>query len=130
MADKNCPSCSLKEKEIEELKLSCVELEKSIKKLKHELKACNEKYTDAEDRLTRERKLRKRTDDELMELQEMHACNSESSVSSKALCLSSSDKSASKKKGNQRCQEGQQEKFKVDSRGTTTRNLLLLKDRC
>ena len=67
-----CPSCSLKEKEIKELKLSCVKLQKSIKKLKHELKTCSEKYTDAEDQLTRERKLRKRTEDELMELQEMH----------------------------------------------------------
>ena len=93
MTDKNCPSCSLKEKEIKELKLSCVELEKSIKKLKHELKVCNEKYTDAEDRLTRERKLRKRTEDELMELQELHAYNSESSISSDASCSNSSDES-------------------------------------
>ena len=52
MTDKNSPSCSLKEKEIKEPKLSCMELEKSIKKLKHELKVCNEKYTDAEDQLT------------------------------------------------------------------------------
>ena len=93
MTDKNCPSCSLKEKEIKELKLSCVELEKSIKKLKHELKVCNEKHTDAEDRLTRERKLRKRTEDELMELQEMHAYNSESSISSDVSCSNSSDES-------------------------------------
>ena len=93
MTDKNCPSCSLKEKETKELKLSCVELEKSIKKLKHELKACNQKYTDAEDRLTREQKLRKRTDDELMEPQEMHAYSSESSISSESSCSTSSDES-------------------------------------
>ena len=93
MTDKNCPSCSLKEKEIKELISSYVKLEKNIKKLKHELKVCNEKYTDAEDRLTREQKLRKRTEDELMELQEMHAYNSESSISSDASCSSSSDES-------------------------------------
>ena len=63
------------------------------KELKHELKVCNEKYTDADDRLTRERKLRKRTEDELMELQEMHAHNSESTISSDTLCSSSSDES-------------------------------------
>ena len=70
-----------------------MELEKSIKKLKHELKVCNEKYTDAEDRLTRERKLRKRTEDELMKLQEMHVYNSESSIASDASCSNSSDES-------------------------------------
>ena len=93
MTDKNCPSCSLKGKEIKELKLSCVELEKSIKKLKHALKACNENYTDADDRLSREGKLRTRTEDELTEQQEMHTYNSESSISSKSSCSSSSEES-------------------------------------
>ena len=134
MTDKNCPSCSLKEKEIKELKLSSVELEKSIKKLKHELKVCNEKYTDAEDSLTREQKLWKRTEDELMELQEIHAYNSENSISSDASCSNSSDESENENGTgrNQHGQEGHQEKFKAEdsrARGVpVTRNPLSLKD--
>ena len=58
--DNNCPLCTLKDKEITQLKQSIAEVEKNCDQLNYELKQCGEQCTDLEDRLARERKLRKR----------------------------------------------------------------------
>ena len=70
--DKNCPLCTLKDKEIKQLKKSIAEMEKNCDQLNYELKQCGERCTGLKDRLARERKLRKRIDKDSDELRDMY----------------------------------------------------------
>ena len=69
--DKNCPLCTLKYKEIKQLKESIAGMEKNCDQLNYEHKQCSERCTDLEDRLARERKLRKRIEKDSDELRDM-----------------------------------------------------------
>ena len=60
----------MKEQEIRNLKKNITELESNTKHNNSELKVNYERITDLEDRLTRERKLRKRLDKDLKELRQ------------------------------------------------------------
>ena len=70
--DKNCPLCTLKDKEIKLLKKSIAEMEKNCDQLNYELKQCGERCTDLEDRLARDHKLRKRIEKDSDELRDMY----------------------------------------------------------
>ena len=70
--DKKCPLCTLKDKEIKQLKQSIAEMEKNCDQLNYELKQCGEWCTDLEDRLACERKLRKRIEKDSDELRDMY----------------------------------------------------------
>ena len=69
-ADSSCPVCKVKEREIRNLKKNITELESNTEHLTSELKVNYERITDLEDRLTREKKLRKRLDKDLEELRQ------------------------------------------------------------
>ena len=69
-------------KEVQNLKKNVIELEEDIKKLRSDLKIVCERNTDVEDRLMRERNLRKRVGKNLMQLQEEHSKSDGSSSSS------------------------------------------------
>ena len=69
-SDKNCQVCNIKIKEVHNLKKNVIELEEEKSKLRGDLKIVCERNTDIEDRLTRERNLRKRVETDLIQLQE------------------------------------------------------------
>ena len=69
-ADSSCPVCKVKEREIRNLKKNITELESNTEHLTSELKVNYERITDLEDRLTREKKPRKRLDKDLEELRQ------------------------------------------------------------
>ena len=69
-SDKNCQVCKIKIKEVHNLKKNVIELEEEISKLRSDLKIIFERNTNVEDRLTRERNLRKRVEKDLIQLQE------------------------------------------------------------
>ena len=64
-----CNLCKSKEKEIKNLKTNNTELSKKLDRIKYDLKQCEERCIDLEDRLTREKKLRRRAERDLDELQ-------------------------------------------------------------
>ena len=67
-SSKNCISCKQKEKEIKNLKSNIAEMEKAMQHLNYELKQNTEGSVDLEDRLCREKKLRKRVEKDFDEL--------------------------------------------------------------
>ena len=69
-AESSCPVCKVKEREIRNLKKNITELESNTEHLNSEMKVNYERITDLEDRLTREKKLRKRLDKDLEELRQ------------------------------------------------------------
>ena len=69
-ADSSCPVCKVKEREIRNLKKNMTELESNTEHLNSELEVNYERITDLEDRLTREKKLRKMLDKDLEELRQ------------------------------------------------------------
>ena len=69
-ADSSCPVCKVKEGEIKNLKKNITELESNTEHLNSELKVNYKQITDLQDRLTREKKLRKRLDKDLEELRQ------------------------------------------------------------
>ena len=64
-----CNLCKSKAKEIKNLKTNNTELSKKLDRIKYDLKQCEEGCIDLEDRLTREKKLRRRVERDLDELQ-------------------------------------------------------------
>ena len=68
--EKNCMSCKIYGKEITCLKMNIIELEDNLKNLNQELKICSERAEHLEDRLYREKKLRKQVKRDLNELKE------------------------------------------------------------
>ena len=68
--NKNCPCCRDKDKEIKNLKKLVTELESSYEKINEDFAVCNERYSNLEDRLYREKKLRKTVERELRELED------------------------------------------------------------
>ena len=77
--EKNCMSCKIYSKEITRLKKNIIELEDNLKNLNQELKICSERAEDLEDRLCREKKLRKQVERDLNELKEQVESDSTSS---------------------------------------------------
>ena len=77
--EKNCMSCKIYSKEITCLKKNIIELEDNLKNLNQELKICSERAEDLEDRLCREKKLRKQVERDLNELKEQVESDSTSS---------------------------------------------------
>ena len=69
-ADKECSACSVKDKEIHNLKRNIADFERNTEHLNYDLKICNERITDLEDRLNKEKKLRKFIETNLEELKE------------------------------------------------------------
>ena len=72
-------SCKIYSKEITCLKKNIIELEDNLKNLNQELKICSERAEDLEDRLCREKKLRKQVEKGLNELKEQVESDSTSS---------------------------------------------------
>ena len=64
-----CNLCESKAKEIKNLKINNTELSKKLDRIKYDLKQCEKGCIDLEDRLTREKKLRRRVERDLDELQ-------------------------------------------------------------
>ena len=64
-----CNLCKSKAKEIKNLKINNTELSKKLDMIKYDLKQCEERCIDLEDRLTREKKLRRRVERDLDDLQ-------------------------------------------------------------
>ena len=79
--DINCQSCKLKDKEVQNLKKNISELELKLQELNKARKTNNERITDLEDRLDREKKLRKRVERDLICLQETDTESTSSSSS-------------------------------------------------
>ena len=79
--DINCQSCKLKDKEVQNLKKDISELELKLQDLNKARKMNNERITDLEDRLDREKKLRKRVKRDPIRLQETDTESSSSSSS-------------------------------------------------
>ena len=77
---KNCLSCKIYSKEITCLKKNIIELEDNLKNLNQELKIFSERAEDLEDRLCREKKLRKQVEKDLNELKEQVESDSTSSI--------------------------------------------------
>ena len=69
-ADKECSACKVKYKEMHNLKRNIADFERNTEYLNYELKICNERITDLEDRLNKEKKLRKFIETNLEELKE------------------------------------------------------------
>ena len=67
-SSKNCISCKRKEREIKNLKSNIVEMKKAMQHLNYELKQTTEHCVDLEERLCREKKLRKRVEKDFDEL--------------------------------------------------------------
>ena len=65
--NKNCPCCRDKDKEIKNLRKLVTELESSYENINEDFAVCNERCSDLEDRLYREKKLRKIVERELRE---------------------------------------------------------------
>ena len=104
-----CASCKAKKKEIKNLKLNNKELCKDLDKMKYDLRQCQERCTDLEDRLTREKKLRRRVEKDLEELQQS-SCDSDCST-----CYSDDDKQ--ERHNSKRSEKG---KRNVDRKGGIT----------
>ena len=64
-SDKECLPCKDKEKEVCNLKANNVKLEKKLDNMTHELKLCQERCNDLEDRLHKEKKLGRRVERDL-----------------------------------------------------------------
>ena len=64
-----CNLCKSKAKEIKNLKTINIELSKKLDMIKYDLKQCEKRCIDLEDRLTREKKLQRRVERDLDELQ-------------------------------------------------------------
>ena len=77
-----CTLCKCKDKEIKNLKSAIRDMEKNSENLNHELKIINDRCIDLEDRLYRERNLRKRVEKDLHELEKNMQDSSESDSSS------------------------------------------------
>ena len=69
-SDNGCLSCKDKVKEVRNLKANNVKLGKKLDNMTYELKLCQERCTDLEDRLHKEKKLRRRVERDLEELQQ------------------------------------------------------------
>ena len=106
-----CASCKAKKKEIKNLKLNNKELCKDLDKMKYDLRQCQERCTDLEDRLTREKKLRRRVEKDLEELQQS-TCDSDCST-----CYSDDDKQE-----RHNSKRSEREKRNVDRKGGITRS--------
>ena len=81
-SSKKCISCKQKEKEIKNLKSNIAEMEKAMQHLNYELKQNTERFVDLEDRLCREKKLRKRVEKDFDELKKEMEHNETSTCSS------------------------------------------------
>ena len=106
-----CASCRAKKKEIRNLKLNNKELCKDLDKMKYDLRQCQERCTDLEGRLTREKKLRRRVEKDLEELQQS-SCDSD-------CCTCYSDDDKKERHNSKRSERG---KRNVDRKGGTTRS--------
>ena len=69
-SDNECLCCTDKEKEVRNLKTNNVKLEKKLDNMTHELKLCQEKCINLEERLHKEKKRRRRVERDLEELQQ------------------------------------------------------------
>ena len=96
---KNCISCKQKEKEIKNLKSNIAEMEKAMQHLTYELKQNTERCVDLEDRLCREKKLRKRVEKDFDDLKKEMEHNGTSTCSS---CHSSETDQRSPRKEDRR----------------------------
>ena len=81
-SNESCAPCNCKDKEIKNLKSAIRDMEKNSENLNHELKIINDQCIDLEDRLYRERNLRKRVEKDLHELEKNMQDSSESDSSS------------------------------------------------
>ena len=81
-SNESCAPCKCKDKEITNLKSAIREMEKNSENSNHELKIINDRCTDLEDRLYRERNLRKSVEKDLHELEKNMQDSSESDSSS------------------------------------------------
>ena len=114
----NCQSCKLKDKEVQNLKKNISELELKLQELNRAWKTNNKRITDLEDRLDREKKLRKRVERNLIHLHETDTKSSSSSSSdseddSEYEC-STGSRWRKKKKDKTGCQNSKQEKTRDD----------------
>ena len=94
-ADKECSACNVKDKEIHNLKRNIADFEKNTEHLNYDLKICNERITDLEDRLNKEKKLRKFTETNLEELKEQEQRRPGCRTSSCSISSSSEDSQSS-----------------------------------
>ena len=69
--DKDCHSCKAKVKEIKSLKKNTIDLEKKLSGMNADLETHYTRITDLEDRLSKERNLRKRFEKDFYELEEL-----------------------------------------------------------
>ena len=92
-SEKDCNVCKLKDKEINHLKKCIADIEKNYASLCNEMKLCSERSTDLEDRLAKEKNLRKQIERELKDLNEANKAVYKDSCSSCYGSDSSSDES-------------------------------------
>ena len=83
ISDKDCHSCKVKAKEIKSLKKNIIDLEKKLSGMNADLETHYSRITDLEDRLSKERNLRKRFEKNFYELEELQK--------GRRTCSSSSD---------------------------------------
>ena len=81
-SNESCAPCKCKDKEIKNLKSAIRDMENNSENSNHELKIINNRCTDLEDRLYRERNLRKSVEKDLHELEKNMQDSSESDSSS------------------------------------------------
>ena len=94
-ADKECSACNVKDKEIHNLKRNIADFERNTEHLNYDLKICNERITDLEDRLNKEKKLRKFIETNLEELKEQEQRRPGCRASSCSISSSSEDSQSS-----------------------------------
>ena len=83
ISDKDCHSCKAKVKEIKSLKKNIIDLEKKLSGVNADLETHYSRITDLEDRLSKERNLRKRFEKDFHDLEELQK--------ERRMCFSSSD---------------------------------------
>ena len=78
------------------LKTIIADFEKNTEHMNYELRICNERCTDLEDRLYREKKLRRKVEEDLHELEERH--RESSGTESSSICEESDSSSEPRSK--------------------------------
>ena len=103
--NKDCQMCKKKDKEIMNLKTIIADFEKNTEHMNYELRICNERCTDLEDRLYREKKLRRKVEEDLYELEERHRESSSTESSSSGDESDSSSEPRSNRKDHQKSRD-------------------------
>ena len=91
--------CKKKDSEIKNLRTIITDFEKNTEHMNYELRMCNDRCTDLEDRLYREKKLRSKVEEDLHELEECHRESSGTESSS------SEEESDSKRKDHRKSRD-------------------------